>query len=128
MQYSAPQAFVTGGVLRDGVSRQEIVSLPRTFIPTNGGLDVELSPSLAGSLLSALESTQAPDYAMSAEATLSYLLPNLEVYRALNGAGLSDLELTERVTANVAASISRLLSLQNEDGGWNWWGRSFFLD
>ena len=128
LQYSAPQAFVTGGVLRDGVSRQEIISLPRTFTPTGGGLDVELSPSLAGSLLSALDAMESPDYAMSAEATLSYLLPNLEVYRALNGAGLSDPELTERVTANVATSISRLLSLQNEDGGWNWWGRSFFLD
>jgi uncharacterized protein YfaS (alpha-2-macroglobulin family) len=128
MQYTAPQAFVTGGVLRDGVSRQEIISLPRTFTPSGGGLEVELSPSLAGSLLSALEATDPPDYAMSAEATLSYLLPNLEVYRALNSAGLSDQELTERVTANVATSISRLLSLQNEDGGWNWWGRSFFLD
>ncbi|HJR79613.1 MAG TPA: Ig-like domain-containing protein [Anaerolineales bacterium] len=128
VQYTAPQAFVTGGVLRDGVSRQEIISLPRTFTPTGGGLDVELSPSLAGSLLSALDVTEPPDYAMSAEATLSYLLPNLEVYRALNGAGLSEPELTERVTANAATSISRLLSLQNEDGGWNWWGRSFFLD
>jgi hypothetical protein len=128
MQYTAPQAFVTGGVLRDGVSRQEIISLPRTFTPTGGGLDVELSPSLAGSLLSALDAVEAPDTVLSAESTLSYLLPNLEVYRALNGAGLSDPELTERVTANAATSISRLLSLQNEDGGWNWWGRSFFLD
>jgi uncharacterized protein YfaS (alpha-2-macroglobulin family) len=128
LQYSAPQAFVTGGVLRDGVSRQEIISLPRTFTPTGGGLAVELSPSLAGSLLSALEAVDPPDYAMSAEATLSYLLPNLEVYRALNGAGLSDPELSARVTAHVATSISRLLSLQNGDGGWNWWGRSFFLD
>jgi uncharacterized protein YfaS (alpha-2-macroglobulin family) len=128
MQYTAPQAFVTGGVLRDASSQQEIISLPRTFTPNGGGLDVELSPSLAGSLLSALDAMDAPDTAMSAEATLSYLLPNLEVYRALNGAGLSNPELSERVTANVAASISRLLSLQNEDGGWNWWGRSFFLD
>lgn len=128
LQYTAPQTFVTGGVLRDGVSRQEVISLPRTFTPTGGGLDVELSPSLAGTLLSALDAMDLPDYAMSAESTLSYLLPNLEVYRALNGAGLSDPELTERVTANVGTSISRLLSLQNEDGGWNWWGRSTFLD
>ncbi len=55
MQYSAPQAFVTGGVLRDATSQQEVISLPRTFTPNGGGLDVELSPSLAGSLLSALE-------------------------------------------------------------------------
>ncbi len=128
LQYTAPQAFVTGGALRDGVSRQEIISLPRTFTPTGGGLDVELSPSLAGSLLSALDAVDVPEYDTNAEATLSYLLPNLEVYRALNSAGLSDPQLTERVTNSVATSISRLLSLQNEDGGWNWWGRSVFLD
>jgi alpha-2-macroglobulin len=127
-QYTAPQAFVTGGVLRDAVSQQEVISLPRTFSPSGGGLDVELSPSLAGSLLSALEAMDVPDTAMSAEATISYLLPNLEVYRALNGVGLSDPALSERVTSNVAVSVSRLLSLQNEDGGWSWWGRSLFLE
>ncbi len=128
VHYTSPQAFVTGGVLRDATSQQEVISLPRTFTPSSGSLDVELSPSLAGSLLSVLEATDMPDTALSAEATISYLLPNLEVYRALNGAGLSDPALTERVTTSTTASLSRLLSLQNEDGGWNWWGRSFFTD
>ena len=63
LQYTSPQAFVTGGVLRDGVITQEMISLPRTFTPNGGGLDVELSPSLAGSLLSALEVMEVPDYA-----------------------------------------------------------------
>jgi alpha-2-macroglobulin len=124
LQYTSPQAFVTGGVLRSAASRQEVISLPRTFTANGGGLDVELSPSLAGSLLSGLQALELPDYAMSAEAGISYLLPNLEVYRALNNAGLNDPELTERVTSNVASSVSRLLSLQNIDGGWSWWGRS----
>jgi uncharacterized protein YfaS (alpha-2-macroglobulin family) len=128
LQYTSPQAFVTGGVLRDGSSKQEVISLPRTFTPTGGSLDVELSPSLAGSLLSGLKAMDLPDAAQSAEATLSYLLPNLEVYRALNGAGLSDPDLSERVTSNVTTSISRLLSLQNEDGGWSWWGKSTLLE
>ena len=128
VRYTAPQAFVTGGVLREAGSQQELISLPRTFMPAAGGLDVELSPSLAGSLLSALEVLEAPDVALSAEATISYLLPNLEVYRALNGAGLSDPALSARVTASITAGISRSLSLQNEDGGWNWWGKSVFLD
>jgi uncharacterized protein YfaS (alpha-2-macroglobulin family) len=122
-KYTSPQAFVTGGVLREAATQQEVLSLPRTFRPSAGGLDVELSPSLAGSLLSGLQAMEA-DTTTSAEATLSYLLPNLEVYRALNGAGLSDPSLSERVTANVATGIIRLLSLQNEDGGWSWWGRS----
>jgi uncharacterized protein YfaS (alpha-2-macroglobulin family) len=123
-KYTSPQTFVTGGVLREAATQQEVLSLPRTFRPSGGGLDVELSPSLAGSLLSALQAMDAADASTSAEATLSYLLPNLEVYRALNGAGLSDPGLSERVTANVTTGISRLLSLQNEDGGWSWWGKS----
>jgi uncharacterized protein YfaS (alpha-2-macroglobulin family) len=121
--YTVPQAFVTGGVLREATSQQEVISLPRTFSPTGGGLDVELSPSLAGSLLSALKALEAPECPASAETTVSYILPNLEVYRALNGAGLGDPELSERVTTDVNGCVSRLLSLQNEDGGWSWWGR-----
>jgi len=124
LQYTSPQAFVTGGVLREAGSQQEVISLPRTFTPNGGGLDVELSPSLAGSLLSALEAMEVPDYALSAESTLSYILPNVEVYRALNNAGLSDPELSARVTTNLNSSVSRLLSLQNNDGGWSWWRTS----
>jgi len=124
LQYTSPQAFVTGGALREASSQQEVISLPRTFTPNGGGLDVELSPSLAGSLLSALEAMEVPDYALSAESTLSYILPNVEVYRALNNAGLSDPELSARVTTNLNSSVSRLLSLQNNDGGWSWWSSS----
>lgn len=123
LRYTSPQAFVTGGVLRGASSRQEVISLPRTYAPGAGsGLDVELSPSLAGSLLSALEAMEVPPYSISAEASLSYLLPNIEVHRALNNAGLSDPVLSERVTRNLNASVSRLQSMQNADGGWNWWG------
>lgn len=124
LQYTAPQTFVTGGVLRGAASQQEVISLPRTFVPTGGGLEVELSPSLAGNLLSALEAMRPPEGSQSAEAIVSYLVPNLEVYRALNGSGITDPALSERVNKNLNASVSRLLSLQNEDGGWSWWGRS----
>lgn len=125
LRYVSPQAFVTGGVLRGASAQQEVISLPRTFTPGPGsGLDVELSPSLAGSLLSALKAMEVPPYSVSAEASLSYLLPNIEVHRALNNAGLSDPELSQRVEKNLNAGVSRLQSLQNADGGWSWWGQS----
>ncbi|HXD11100.1 MAG TPA: hypothetical protein VN653_13630, partial [Anaerolineales bacterium] len=92
------------------------------YAPTSGGLDVELSPSLAGSLLSALEALRAPDESQSAEAILSYLLPNIEVYSALNKEGLSDPDLSARVTSDLNSSVSQILSLQDADGGWSWWG------
>jgi len=123
LRYVSPQAFVTGGVLRGAASQQEVISLPRTFTPGEGsGLDVELSPSLAGSLLSALEAMDIPAYSISAEANLSYLLPNIEVHRALSNSGLSDPALSERVTTNLNAGVSRLQLMQNADGGWSWWG------
>ncbi len=121
MQYTSPQAFVTGGVLRGAASQQEVISLPRTFTPNGGGLDVELSPSLAGSLLSALQAVDIPN-SSSAEEILSYFLPNLEVYQTIHGAGLNDPALSDRVAANVDNGVHKLLRLQNEDGGWNWWG------
>jgi uncharacterized protein YfaS (alpha-2-macroglobulin family) len=123
LQYTAPQAFVTGGVLRGAIAQQEVISLPRTFTPNGGGLDVEISPSLAGSLLSALDSLEEPNQ-LSAESILSYFLPNLALYQSLNGAGLNDPALTDRVAANVDSGVHSLLHLQNEDGGWNWWGNA----
>ncbi len=111
--------------MRGAASQQETISLPRTFTPGEGsGLDVELSPSLAGSLLSALEALDVPESSVSAEANVSYLLPNLEVYRALKNVSLDDPVLTARVTTNLNASVSRLSYLQNADGGWSWWGTS----
>jgi uncharacterized protein YfaS (alpha-2-macroglobulin family) len=121
LQYTSPQAFVTGGVLRGAATQQEVISLPRTFTPNGGGLDVELSPSLAGGLISALDELDDPD-PLSAESILSFFLPNLAVYQSLNGAGLNDPALTDRVAANVDSGVNSLLQLQNEDGGWNWWG------
>jgi uncharacterized protein YfaS (alpha-2-macroglobulin family) len=125
LKYIAPQAFVTGGVLRDASAQQEVVSLPRTFVPGAGsGLDVELSPSLAGNLLTALDAMEVPPSSSSAETILSYLLPNIEVHRALRTANVDDPELSERVSTNLNANISRVQSLQNTDGGWSWWGQA----
>ena len=121
LHYSAPQAFVTGGILRGEASQQEVISLPRTFTPNSGGLNVELSPSLAGSLLTALDSMEGPNPS-SAESMTSYYLPNLEVYQSFSGASLNDPALTDRVASITDSNVHSVLRLQNEDGGWNWWG------
>jgi len=76
---------------------------------------------LAGSLLSALDAMEVPSYSVSAEAYLSYLLPNIEIHRALSNAGIDYPELSEKVEKNLNESVSRLLYLQNQDGGWGWW-------
>lgn len=119
-QYIAPQTFLTSGMLTDGDRRQEIISLPRSFSPTGGRLDVELSPSLAASLLSSLEALPAPSCTCNNEAVLSYFLPNLETYRALQASGVDDPILKARLDESLNDSITALVRNQAFDGGWGW--------
>ncbi|MGB7874068.1 MAG: Ig-like domain-containing protein, partial [Anaerolineales bacterium] len=119
-QYVAPQTFVTAGMLTDGGSRQEIISLPRTFSPTDGRLDVEMSPSLAASILNSLEALPRPSCTCNNEAILSYFLPNLETYRALQASGMEDPILKARLDESLNDSITALGRNQNFDGGWGW--------
>jgi hypothetical protein len=120
LAYVAPQTFVTAGMLIDGGERQEIISLPRSFSPSGGGLEVEMSPSLAASLLKSLEALPAPACTCNNEAVLSYFLPNLETQRALQASGIEDPVLKERLDQSLADGITALVRNQNIDGGWSW--------
>jgi hypothetical protein len=119
LHYSVPQTFATAGVLAEGGSRQELIGLPRSFTPTGGELSVELSPSLAATILSGLDAQDSfpTDFT---EALLSRLLPNLVTYQALQKLGLDSPALKARLTEVLADSAVRLLAAQNQDGGWGW--------
>ncbi len=122
LHYIAPQTFSTAGILSTAGSKLEAVSLPRSFDPAGGGLTVELSPSLAASILSGLDCLDEPPSTASNEWLLSYILPNLEVYRALQDAGLENAALKDRVDSKLQTALTRLVSHQNyNDGGWNWY-------
>ncbi len=118
--YLAPQTYVTAGLLTQTGARQEIVQLPRSFSPSGGELEVEMSPSLASVLLSSLEALPPPSCACNSEEVLSYLLPNLETYRALQIAGLDDAALKQRLEGYMREGLDALIANQNEDGGWGW--------
>ena len=119
LHYSAAQTFATAGVLAEGGGRQELIGLPRSFTPTGGELRVELSPSLAATILSGLDAQESfpTDFT---EAMLSRLLPNLETYQALQKLSLDSPALKARLTEAIADSLTRLLASQNQDGGWGW--------
>jgi alpha-2-macroglobulin len=123
--YIAPQTFSTAGILSTVGSKLEAVSLPRSFDPVGGSLTVELSPSLAASILSGLDALEEPPSTASNEWLLSYLLPNLEVYRALQAAGLDNAALRARVETKLQSALKRLISHQNYyDNGWTWYALS----
>jgi len=119
-KYLAPQTFVTAGVIPDGGTATEVISLPRTFDVTSGGLELELAPSLAASLLTSLEAMPVPDSTRYNEVVLSYLLPNLEIQRALQLSGEPNPEVQARLDQNIETSIDALIRNQNDDGGWGW--------
>jgi alpha-2-macroglobulin len=122
LRYSAPQTFATSGILESDGERLELVSLPRTFEPTGGKLDVELSPSLGAAILNGLSALDRFPYETN-EQTISRFLPNLETYRALQTFGVEALELQTRLERNLDQGLTRLIARQNEDGGWGWNGK-----
>ncbi|MFZ5921365.1 MAG: Ig-like domain-containing protein [Chloroflexota bacterium] len=121
LHYSAPQSFVTAGVLPEAGSRQEVVSLPRTFDPVGGGLTVELSPSLASVILDGLEVLEPPDPTSSNEYLLSYLLSHLETYRVIQAAGLDAPALKSRLETVLPGVVRNLDRNQFYDGSWAWY-------
>ena len=119
LRYAARQTFRTAGLLEAAGEIQELVSLPRSFIPQGGELTVELAPTLGAAMLQALEALESyPDE--STEATLSHLLPNLETYRALRQYNLENPALKTRLDRLLNDSLLRLQTRQNPDGGWGW--------
>jgi uncharacterized protein YfaS (alpha-2-macroglobulin family) len=123
LRYTAPQTFATSGTLTEGGERLELVSLPVTFDPTSGALDLELSPSLAAAMLQGLEVLEHYPYECT-EQTLSRFLPNLEAYRAVQEFGLDAPNLETRLERTLNDGLARLLSQQKPEGSWGWWAGS----
>ncbi len=120
VRYVAQQTYGTSGVLSQPGEVLEAISLPRTFVPAGGDLQVEMAPSLAADMLSALDVLEHYPYECI-EQTLSRFLPNLAAYQAVRDFGLQSPELEARLERTVGQGVTRLVEAQNEDGGWGWW-------
>ncbi len=83
-------------------------------------LRLDLSPSAAGTLLSALEYLTTFPYGC-VEQTMSSFLPNVVVARTVADLRLPPLPHPEQLERKVNAGLKRLSSFQHEDGGWGWW-------
>ncbi len=120
LRYVVPQTFGMAGILDEGGQRLELVSLPRTYDPSSGELDVALAPSLAAAMTAALDVLEHYPYECT-EQTVSRFLPNLEAYRAIQSLGLDAPEMQARLERTLSEGLDRLVARQNEDGGWGWW-------
>ena len=119
-RYTAPQTFGTSGILEGAEQKLEIITLPKTFDPKDGSLDIELSPSLAAALLTSLDALEE-DYYFSTIAVQSRFLPNVITYQTIQELELDYPQLESRLESIIPETLDVLASAQNEDGGWGWW-------
>ena len=120
--YEARETVGTSGIISEGGSKIEIISLPTTIGYSSGDLKVEIAPSLAAGMTSGLTYLEHYPYEC-VEQTISRFLPNVMTIHALNAAGISNPDLVSKLQGQVNTALQSLYSWQNPDGGWGWWGQ-----
>ena len=110
---------VSGALTGSGEAVAE-VTVPATANSAGRTLRVALAPSMAGSLLGALDFLTSYPYGCT-EQTLSSFLPNLLVTRALTELKLAPTERLSALDRQISAGLRQLGELQHDDGGWGWW-------
>lgn len=98
----------------------ETVLLVPTDILDLSTMRIELSRSVAGTLLTGLEYLTGYPYGC-VEQTMSRALPNAVVGRAFKELGVENLTLVVDLPPLVRAGLQRLYGYQHNDGGWGWW-------
>lgn len=97
-----------------------VVTMPGGANPAARTISVSLAPSLAGSLLGALDFLTEYPYGCT-EQTVSSFLPNLLVTRSLTELKLAPTERLGALDKQISSGIRRLYDFQHDDGGWGWW-------
>lgn len=120
LRYVAPQTFGTTGILDSAGELLESVSLPRSFDPQGGQLEVEVAPTLGSAILRALDVLEIYPYPTT-DQLISRFLPTLEIYRVMQEFDLDEPGLRSRLDRILDDSRSQLAERQNDDGGWGWW-------
>lgn len=110
---------VSGSVVGAGEATTT-VTMPEGSNPVARSIKISLAPSIAGSLLGALDFLTEYPYGCT-EQTLSSFLPNLLVTRSLTELKLVPTERLSALDKQVSAGLLRLYDFQHDDGGWGWW-------
>lgn len=108
------------GTLTGTAEHTLALPVPDASNPAARSIEVTLAPSMAGSLIGALDYLTGYPYGCT-EQTLSSFLPNLTVMRAMSSLGLAPGERVSMANRFAASGLRRLYDYQHEDGGFGWW-------
>lgn len=115
------QSVAQSGALRgdkDEITRALV--LPQEINSDASALRIDLAPSIAGTLMSALDFLATYPYGC-VEQTMSSFLPNILVTKAVKDLGLTPPGASVELEKKIAAGLGRLYQYQHDDGGWGWW-------
>ncbi|MSO61232.1 MAG: hypothetical protein EXQ50_03935 [Acidobacteria bacterium] len=110
----------TAGSIVGAGEASTVVTVPDGANPIARTVSIALAPSLAGSMLGALDFLTTYPYGCT-EQTISSFLPNLLVTRALTELKLVPTERLSALDRQVSSGLQRLYDYQHDDGGWGWW-------
>jgi alpha-2-macroglobulin len=115
------KSLAHSGVLAQNASQASAtIAYPANTDTAAHSLRVEVSPSIAGSLFSALDYLTSYPYGCT-EQTMSSYLPNVIVAETLSRLKVSGQVNDADLRAKMQAGLARLKDYQHDDGGWGWW-------
>jgi uncharacterized protein YfaS (alpha-2-macroglobulin family) len=114
------ETIASSGVITNTGDRTSQLSFPANTDPAAHSLTIQVSPSIAGSLFSALDYLTTFPYGCT-EQTMSSLLPNIIVVQAMQKLNLPSKIDQAALNAKIQAGFDRLRDYQHQDGGWGWW-------
>jgi alpha-2-macroglobulin len=109
-----------GGSITNSGAAGVTLAFPADAVPGSRSLSIRLSPSIAGSLFSALEYLTSFPYGC-VEQTMSSFLPDIVVSKAVSELNLKQPIDQAVLNQKIQAGLDRLYNFQHEDGGWGWW-------
>ena len=120
LPFGARRDVGVSGSLTAGTARTVEVRIPEASNPQARSIAVSVMPSMAGSLLGALDDLVQYPYGCT-EQTVSSFVPNLLVLRTLDQLKLAPTERMSMLDRISRSGLDRLVRLQHDDGGWGWW-------
>ena len=109
----------SGSIANSG-KQSVAMTFPSSAVIGSRSLSIKLSPSVAGSIFSALEYLTSFPYGC-VEQTMSGFLPNVMVQKSIRELGLKKQVDEAALHDKIQAGLERLYNFEHPDGGWGWW-------
>jgi uncharacterized protein YfaS (alpha-2-macroglobulin family) len=110
----------SSGSILDAIPRHIELDVPAAANATGRTVRISLAPSMAGTMLGALDYLTSFPYGCT-EQVVSSVVPNLAVLRTLTDLKIAPTERLQLLDRQIAAGLQRIYDLQHPNAGWGWW-------